>query len=128
MSDLRMDVDTNDLLIKDGDLSLATATDAIQQDLQQTMQLYLGEWFLDTSKGIPYRQLILVKNPNLDVIQALLVNAARSVNGVTDVTAFKYDYDNKTRTLSVTLTAQTTTGDVIKAQASIGATAGAGGQ
>lgn len=121
-----MNIDTNDLEIINGDLALATGTVAIQQDLQQTLQLFLGEWFLDTSKGLPYLQLILVKNPNLDVIQATLLNAARAVNGVEDIVGFQFDYDAKTRTLSVSMQAKTTTGTVIKAQASIGVK-GAGG-
>lgn len=119
MSDLAMDFDTNDLLIKNGDLSLVTGKDAIQQDLQQTLQLWLGEWFLDTTIGIPYLQFILVKNPNLDVIQSLLLDAAGAVNGVQDIVGFQYNYDSKTRELTVSMQATTTTGDVIKAQASI---------
>ncbi len=119
MSDLKMN-DQNDLLIENGDLSLVDGSDAIAQDLQQTMQLWLGEWFLDTTKGIPYRQVILVKNADLNLIQATLTNAARAVNGVTDIVSFQFDYDKAKRALSATIEAKETTGSVIKAQAQIG--------
>lgn len=123
MSDLLID-QNNDVVVSNGDLQIVRSDDAIAQDLQQTMQFWLGEWFLDTSKGIAYRQRILVKNPNLDVVQAELSNAALGVNGVTDLVSFLFGYTPGNRGLSATLEVKTTNGTVIKAQAQIGATVG----
>jgi|SRR5579875_86942 len=119
MSDLAMDLETNDLLITNGDLSLVTGSDAIQQDLQQTLQMYLGEWFLDTTKGVPYKQYILVKNPNLDVVQGLLLDSARNVPGVIEIQDFSFNFDSSLRSASVSIVATNSNGEVIQASAQI---------
>jgi hypothetical protein len=119
MSDLGMNLVTNDLDIRNGDLYLVTGTDAIAQNLQQTLQLWLGEWFLDTTKGIPFKQQILIKNPNLDVVQADIVNAAVAVPGVTQVMNVTFNYSNQSRTFSISVDAQTSTGEIITVPAQI---------
>lgn len=120
MSDFLMDATTNDLVITDGDLSIASGDDAIRQDLQQTLQTFLGEWFLDTTVGVPYKQQILVKNPNMDIVQADLINAASGVAGITQILDFSFDYSATNRSLSVSIEAQTSNGQRIVAQAQVG--------
>jgi hypothetical protein len=120
MSDLQMDIDTNDLQITSGDLSLATGTTAIQQRLQQALQLWLGEWFLDTTVGVPYKQQILVKNPNIDLVQADLVAAASDVPGIIQITDFSLEYSATNRSVSVYIEAQDSNGQTITAQANVG--------
>lgn len=115
-----MDIETNDLAIVSGDLGIATGVTAIQQDLQQTLQLWLGEWFLDTTVGVPYRQQILVKNPSIDLVQADLINAALDVRGVVEIIDFSIEYDSTNRAASVFMSAKTSNGQVIKAQADVG--------
>ena len=119
MSDFAMDLNTNDLLIVGGDLQIATGTDAIAQRLQQSLQLWLGEWFLDTTRGVPYRQQVFVKNPNLDIIQADLVIAATNVPGVVQVTGVSFDFDSTSRTLSVEMEVQDSNGQTITVSPSI---------
>lgn len=124
MSDLLMDLDTNDLKIINGDLSIVTGTDAIAQDLQQTLQVWLGEWFLDTTKGIAYRQQILVKNPNMDIVQADLINAAAAVPGVTQILDSSFSYGASNRSLTVSIAVQDSNGQVIQTAATIGTPTG----
>ena len=119
MSDLQMSLATNDLQITNGDLSLVTGSDAIAQDLQQRLQSWLGEWFLDTTWGIPFKQQILVKNPNLDLIQADILLATTDTPGVVQVTDFDFIYDNNARSLSVKLTVQDSNGQNLSSQVTI---------
>lgn len=119
MSDLLMDIGTNDLQVTNGDLSLATGDTAIQQDLQQTLQVWLGEWFLDTTVGIAYRQQILVKNPNMSIVQDDIINAATGVPGIVQVIDVSFNYSATNRSLSVSVVAQTSTGQTVKASAQI---------
>jgi hypothetical protein len=114
-----MNLVTNDLQITDGDLSLVTGSDAIAQDLQQRLQSWLGEWFLDTTWGIPFKQQILVKNPNLDLIQADILLATTDTPGVVQVTDFNFVYDNNARSLSVKLTVQDSNGQNLDSQVTI---------
>lgn len=120
MSDLTMDIATNDLLVTNGDLSLVTGDDAIEQDLQQTLQVWLGEWFLDNTVGIPYRQQILVKNPNMDLVQADLINAATNVSGVIQVLDISFDYSPNGRSLLLEVSVQVSSGETVTASANIG--------
>lgn len=120
MSDLQMNISTNDLLITKGDLSLATGVTAIQQALQQALQLWLGEWFLDTTQGVPFRQQILVKNPNLDVVQADLIAAATAVPGIIQIVDFSMTFSDNQRGLSVYIVAQTSNGQTVTAQTQVG--------
>lgn len=53
MSDLAMSPDSNDLLYQNGDLSLVTGTAAIQQDLQQVLQVWAGEMVPRYHAGYP---------------------------------------------------------------------------
>lgn len=54
--------------------NLALITDVVQcaaDWLADRFALGLGEWFLDTSQGIPYLSFLGVKNPSLDAIRAM---------------------------------------------------------
>lgn len=114
-----MNFDTNDLAIVNNDLAMATDTTAIQQAWQQKLQLWFQEWFLDTTKGVPYRQQILIKNPNLDVIQGVLINQSTSVPGIQEIQDFSFEYGSTNRSLSVFMDALDSNGQVIQAQASV---------
>lgn len=111
-----MDLETNDLLITNGDLSIVDGTDAIAQDLQQTLQVWLGEWFLNTAVGIPFKQQILVKNPIIDLVQADIINAAKNVPGITEIQEIAMEYDNANRAITMSIVALDSNGEVIKAQ------------
>lgn len=39
--------------------------------LADRLELGLGEWFLDTSQGIPFFSFLGVKNPSIDAIRAM---------------------------------------------------------
>lgn len=100
--DLTLDPDTNDLTMVDGDLTLVSDIAAIKQEAKIKMGFFLGEWFLDQSKGIPYYQDILVKAPNLDAIKTVLTDAILDVQGVSSLTSLDLEHDRSARTLRVT--------------------------
>lgn len=110
----------NDLQVVAGDLVIIDRADAIRQRLLQNLRLFLGEWFLDTSKGVPYYQFILVKNPNLDLVEATIKNVILKTEGMQELTKFEFGYDNSLRALSVTFEAKSTTGETIKLRTSVG--------
>lgn len=113
MIDLLVGGNNNDLILTVGDLTLVTESDQINQAISQALGMFYGEWFLDNRQGIPYIQQIFVKNPNLDIIQALLLNAIQNVPGVVQITSFAFTYNNANRNLGVTLSVQTTNGQTI---------------
>ena len=62
MTAVKLD-DTGDIELDNGNLVLTTndSDDEIIQRLRGRLQLFLGEWFLNTSIGIPYLQLVYRK-------------------------------------------------------------------
>ncbi len=117
--DLAMNFLTNDLDIQNNDLYGVAGQVAIQQDIQQTLQFWYGEWFLDTTKGVPYKQYILVKNPNIDLVQGLLLKAIQARPGVVQVLDFQFNYDPINRAVAITTVVQITNGQIFTVKASV---------
>lgn len=109
MSGIKLDIN-GDIDITDGKFSLTTGVDAIAQRLKQRLGLFLGEWFLDKSRGLPYIQQILVKNPNPTVIDSIFKNEILSEVAVKELTSFELDLDEPTRLLTVNFSAKTDDG------------------
>ena len=72
-----------DLLFEDGKFTLLTTIqEAVRQRVQIRLQTFLGEYFLDTSVGLPYRQQIFNKGLSKVEVDALFI---REINKDTDV-------------------------------------------
>lgn len=97
-------IDTN------GDLLLADGAQRVAQQIKVTLLAFMGEWFLDTSFGVPYLEEILVKNPRWSVINAVLRAAILAVPGVRRITTLRLDFDRARRALNVTFEAETPEG------------------
>lgn len=117
MTDIALDLDQTsltyrDVIVENGDLQLVGGGPAIIQHILQRLGIFLGEWFLDNTIGVPYFQQVLVKNPNQAIIDAIFINQILNVPGVTQVTKYSFTANAATRQLTTNFTAQTTTGIV----------------
>lgn len=112
--DLAMNVNTGDLVVKDGDLMIVSNAERVAQQVLITLREWLGEWFLNTSDGVPYLEYILVKNPNENHIRQILTEAIESVDGVTKVTELEFAFNRILRTLSVSYEIDTDYGFITK--------------
>lgn len=101
MSDLKLDSDTGDLLLVNGDLILTSGADAIRQHISQRLKSFAGEWFLDLDSGLPYYRDILVKNPNAPAVAGLLQEEIIKTPGVLELQDFNLNLDRATRSLKV---------------------------
>lgn len=101
LRDLALDAD-GDLALVNGDLVFVDGIDAVRQDAESALQLWLGEWFLAPAEGLPYLTEILVKAPNLARIRAIFDTALRARPGVKDVLEIKLVLDRATRRLTGT--------------------------
>lgn len=79
----------------------------IAQTIQTRLRLFLGEYFRDIDDGTPWFQSILGKNNNLDEIESILRNRIARTEGVVRLISFNLDYDDATRSLSVSGSALT---------------------
>ena len=108
--DLALSAASHDLLIVNGDLKLIDDAERIAQQIKITLKFLLGEWFLDTSKGVPYLEYVLVKNPNMNHIRAIFREKIIDVPGVTGLKRIELTHNRKNRALTVSFEAETTAG------------------
>ena len=108
--DLALNVDSWDLVFHNNDLLLIDNAERIGQQIKITLQFWFQEWFLDTTKGIPYLEYICIENPNLQHIRQIFREAIQSVPDVDSVTELTLNVNAKERILSVTYTANTSAG------------------
>jgi len=109
-----------DFALEDGDLAISdsgqfeTIEDlaAVGQRLGVRLKAWAGEWFLDTTFGVGYREAILVKSPNEQVIAAAFKKVILGTPGITKITSFQAEIERATRSLTVTFTAQTPYGAI----------------
>jgi hypothetical protein len=74
-----------DLAIRGGTTVRLQGAECARQRAETDLGLFLGEFFLDTSKGVPYYRDVLVKNPNLETIRTVFRSVVRAVPGIVDV-------------------------------------------
>lgn len=109
---LMLDPDTHELVKTAGNLTLVRKSPEVRQKLKCGYQFFLGEWFLDTTLGVPYYQLILVKNPNMDLVNSTLMSVALKTPGMLELRGFRLNYDRGTRELAVEIDGKSTDGDL----------------
>lgn len=114
MYDLAENIATGDLLLNNNDLMIIDNAERVAQQILITLRFWFGEWFLDTSQGVPYLEYILIKNPNENHIRQILTEAILSVEGVQEVNEMTLDFDEKNRRLFVEYSATTEYGLITK--------------
>jgi hypothetical protein len=97
--------DDNDLDISTGTLQFASGLQAMKQAVRSSVLLILGEWFLNTDEGTPWRQTIWVKNPNMPLVKSAMRDAITRVEGVSALNALSVDFNQQARTVSVSWSA-----------------------
>lgn len=115
--DLAMNVQTGDLVVRNGDLMIVNNGERVAQQVLITLREWLGEWFLKTSDGVPYLEYILVKNPNEAHVRQVLSEAIQSVEGVKGVTELEFAFNRILRTLTVFYEIDTDYGFITKKEA-----------
>lgn len=100
---------TNDIVIENGDLQVVTGPTEIAQGIRDRLMTFKSEWFLDLSYGPDYRADILVKNPSINVVNAVLKKEIlKSADG--QFTRFDAEFVNRKLTISYDL--QTSSGEI----------------
>lgn len=108
-------------LTSDGDLDLSTGQLRIETDpvknivgkVRKVLLLCQGEWFLAAADGVPWVQKILAKkNPDLRIVQNILVDAIRRVPEVGSVENVKLTFDRPSRTCTFSASLRTTEGAI----------------
>lgn len=101
MSDLLQDT-YGDLTFTNNSLTFVEGADEVVQRLRQRLRTFLGEWFLDTSLGVPYFQEILKKNPQQGVVDAILKKHIVNTPGVINLLEYVFVVNTAERTSTLT--------------------------
>ena len=90
---------------------LTNSPEAVAQAVKTRLALWLGEWFIDTTDGMPWNEQVLGKrlpgkNPDAAIRQRIL-----ETQGVTEITSYSSSFEGTTRRLSVAATVTTAYGE-----------------
>lgn len=107
MLDIALDARTHDIVLKDGDMLFIDNAERVAQQIKIQLLTFYGEWYLDTSWGVPYLDYILVKNPNFTIIRQIFKEQILSVDDVKAVESLEVEYDAQERTMKVDYIAST---------------------
>lgn len=91
----------DDLVIENFDLVIGQGFPITAQRIEQNLRLWLGEWFLDTSAGVPWLRDILGGRPNASLISAILRSQVLSDPDVDEILALTVDYGGTNRQLDI---------------------------
>jgi len=112
MKDIRLDLnDKHDMTLTGTDLSLVSDLDYILQKLSIRLLFFYGEWYLDTTAGIRFYDHVLVKNPDITLIDSLIKGVILGTDGVLEIVSYQSVYDNAARSLMIETQLRTTYGD-----------------
>lgn len=98
--DIKINLDTGELVIENGDLAFVSGVEAVKQSLMIRLRFFLGEWFLDNTAGVDWFS-VLGKKFTPEQPRALARKALLETPGVDAVTSLDVAFDGRTRALSV---------------------------
>jgi hypothetical protein len=110
-------LDGSELAKENGRLVIIRGVEEISQKVSISLQLVLGEWFLNTAEGVPYYEQIFVKNPSPGKITSIFRRAILAVPGMLSVQTITVDFNRSTRAVSVSFFGQATEGVIDFSQA-----------
>lgn len=97
-----LDPETHDLHVTDdGDLATVLDAAAVAQHVKQHLKFWEGEWFLDTTAGVPWIRFVFVKPFDRAVAEAVVKDALLSVPGVTEILSFDASFHAERRHFEV---------------------------
>lgn len=95
--DLKLD-SNNDLIISKGDLTLTTTRAEIcAQTLGITLRTFQGEWFLDSTFGVPYLQEIIGVARKKDTLDKIFLSYIARNEYVDSINSFVSSHDRDDR-------------------------------
>lgn len=110
MIDLAIDPVGRDLVFIPGSFVPLDGAQRVSQAIGIRLRCWLGEWFLDTSHGVPYLDEVLGKGRRPEIIEAVLRAQILDVAGVLSIEEFTLAIDAQSRTARVDFSATSAEG------------------
>lgn len=104
----------NDMVVSDsGDIVLATTKkDLARQWVQVRLKTLLGSWFLDTTQGIDWIDLLSRRNTRAE-IDSIVKKTIIETQYISEITSFSGEINNFTRKYSISFTATVEDGEIL---------------
>ncbi len=117
MRDIKLTIDADpvfdhDLAIEDFDFQFVDGVERVRQHLRVRLLFLYREWFLDTSYGVKYIDLVFVKNPDKVVVDNVILATITETPDVFDILEYDSTFDPGARSFEVTFKVNTTFGVV----------------
>jgi len=91
----------HDIHFENNNLVVVTDREAVAQRVRQHLEMYQGEWFLNTDAGVPWFQFIYVEPFDQSTAESLLKAAIIDVPGVAEITEFMVSVDQAGRSFAL---------------------------
>ena len=91
----------------------AGQTQQALQELNNRFAIWKGEWFRDKRLGVPYVDFVLVKAPNMILIDSVFRQVITSVQNVASILSSSLSFNARARNLTASYAVQLTNGAVL---------------
>ena len=104
----------NDIVVSDsGDIVLATTKkDLARQWVQVRLKTLLGSWFLDTTQGIDWIDLLSRRNTRAE-IDSIVKKTIIETQYISEITSFSGEINNFTRKYAISFTVTVEDGEIL---------------
>jgi len=109
--DIKLDTVTHDILIEDSDFQIVSKGSWLIQSVKIKMLFFLGEWFLDTTYGLDHYGLVLIKGPDLNLIDNMFKIALLEYEEIIEILEYSSSI-SKDRKLTVDFRVSTVFGEL----------------
>jgi len=103
----------NDMFADNGAIRRVVGGAQVVQHVRSRLLTYYGEWFLDTTAGVPYFEEVFIKPANLANVESLIKQTILQTEGVATLDSFELIFESNTRKLEVIFSATTDDGTAI---------------
>ena len=107
-------VENDDIVIENFDLKIISGKDQAIQQTERRLRLWLGEWFLNTSSGIPWLTEILGKKPDETIILAIIRQSILDNEFIAEILNLEINLETSTRRLDVAFSVRFVSGEIIE--------------
>lgn len=112
MKDIKLTLNTHDLLFENYDLVLIDKEEYLQQKIKIKLMFFYKEWFLDTTKGVDFYGTVFVKNPNINSIDNMFKVSILDIDEIIELLSFTSDYNPSTRKYSINFKVNSIYGEI----------------
>jgi len=98
---IALDPATNDIHFLGGNLAMVTGAHAVGQHVRQRLKTFQGEWFLDTTAGVPWLEQIMGSEYDPALAGAVVKAEILDTDAVTEITAFSVSFNRTLRRLEI---------------------------